>query len=157
MSIKAVRAHLAAHGLEERIRTFEVSSATVDLAAQALGVIPARIAKTLSFLTKEGCLIIVAAGDARIDNSKFKHLFGEKAKMLPHEMVEDLTGHPVGGVCPFAVKEGVRIYLDESMKRFDIVYPAAGTPQSAVEMTCEELARASLALGWVDVCKDWQT
>lgn len=156
MSIEAVRAHLADHGLDERIRTFEVSSATVDLAAQALGVIPARIAKTLSFLTKDGCLIIVAAGDARIDNGKFKHLFGEKARMLPHEMVEELTGHPVGGVCPFAVKEGARIYLDESMKRFDTVFPAAGTAQSAVEMSCDELEKASCALGWVDLCKDWQ-
>lgn len=155
MSIEAVTAHLKNYQLEDRVHTFEVSSATVELAAQALGVAPARIAKTLSFLTKEGCVIVVAAGDARVDNGKYKQVFGEKAKMLPHEMVEEMTGHPVGGVCPFAVKEGTRIYLDESLRRFDIIYPAAGTANSAVEMNCEELEKASRAIGWIDVCKDW--
>ena len=156
MAIEQVKEYLAVYGLENRVITFEVSSATVELAAQALNVLPQRIAKTLSFLTREGCLMVVAAGDARIDNGKFKQRFGEKAKMLPHELVEEMTGHPVGGVCPFALKEGVRVYLDESLKRFDIIYPAAGTPQSAVKMTCEELEKASRAIGWVDVCKDWQ-
>ena len=156
MAIEQVKEYLAVYGLENRVITFEVSSATVELAAQALNVLPQRIAKTLSFLTREGCLMVVAAGDARIDNSKFKQQFGEKAKMLAHELVEEMTGHPVGGVCPFALKEGVRVYLDESLKRFDVIYPAAGTPQSAVKMTCEELEMASRAIGWVDVCKDWQ-
>ena len=157
MSLEAVQDALRVYGLEERVRIFDVSSATVDLAAQALGVIPARIAKTLSFLTKDdGCIMIVAAGDARVDNGKFKAFFGEKAKMLPLDRVEEKTGHPVGGVCPFAVKDGARIYLDESMRRFETIYPAAGTPQSAVELTCGELERASKAAGWVDLCKDWQ-
>ena len=156
MSVERVKNYLAGFGLSERVITFDVSSATVDLAAQALKVSPCRIAKTLSFLTKSGCLIIVAAGDARVDNSKFKQLFGEKARMLPHESVEEMTGHPVGGVCPFDLRENVRVYLDESLRRFDTVFPAAGTAQSAVEMNCSELEKASHALGWVDVCKDWQ-
>ena len=156
MAIEQVKEYLAAYHLADRVITFDVSSATVELAAQALHVLPQRIAKTLSFLTKEGCLIVVAAGDARIDNGKFKQAFGEKAKMLPHELVEEMTGHPVGGVCPFALKEGVRVYLDESLRRFDVIYPAAGTPQSAVRMNCEELEKASRALGWANVCKDWQ-
>ena len=157
MSLEAVQDALKVYGLETRVRIFDVSSATVDLAAQALGVIPARIAKTLSFLTKDdGCIIIVAAGDARVDNGKFKAFFGEKAKMLPLDRVEDKTGHPVGGVCPFAVKDGAQIYLDESLRRFETIFPAAGTPQSAVEMTCDELERASKAIGWADLCKDWQ-
>ena len=155
MSLESVRAHLKAFGLEDRIRLTAESSATVELAAQALGIMPAWIAKTLSFLTKDGCLMVVAAGDARIDNGKFKRQFGEKARMLPPEMVEEMTGHPVGGVCPFAVKEGVPIYLDESLRRFEIVYPAAGNDQSGVELRLEELEKASNALGWVDVCKDW--
>ncbi|MBR1584877.1 MAG: YbaK/EbsC family protein [Clostridia bacterium] len=156
MSLELVREHLRAFGLEDRIHLTQVSSATVELAAQALGIEPERIAKTLSFLMKEGCLMVVAAGDARIDNGKFKRTFGEKAHMLPHDLVEEMTGHPVGGVCPFAVKAGVRVYLDESLKRFDTVYPAAGTGQSGVELHLDELQRASGALGWVDVCKDWQ-
>ena len=157
MSLEAVKDVLKAHGLENRVRTFDVSSATVELAAQALQVIPARIAKTLSFLTKgDGCIILVAAGDARVDNGKYKAFFGEKAKMLPLDMVEDQTGHPVGGVCPFAVKAGTQIYLDESLRRFDTIFPAAGTPQSAVELHCEELEKASNAIGWVDLCKDWK-
>lgn len=155
LSLEKVREHLKRYGLAERIRVTEASSATVELAAQALGIEPAWIAKTLSFLTKEGCLMVVAAGDARVDNGKFKHTFGEKARMLPHELVEEMTGHPVGGVCPFAVKEGVRIYLDESLRRFDTVYPAAGDSQSGVVLHLPELERAAGALGWVDVCKDW--
>ena len=157
MSLESVQDALKVYGLDSRVRTFDVSSATVELAAQALNVIPARIAKTLSFLTKAGnCIIIVAAGDARVDNGKFKAFFGEKAKMLPLELVEEKTGHPVGGVCPFAVKDGAKIYLDESMRRFETIFPAAGTPQSAVELSCEELERASNAIGWIDLCKDWQ-
>ena len=155
MSLKTVQEHLKKYGLEERVHLTQESSATVELAAQALGILPARIAKTLSFLVKDGCLMVVAAGDARIDNGKFKRLFGEKAHMMPKELVEEMTGHPVGGVCPFAVKAGVKVYLDESLKRFDTVYPAAGNSQSGVELRLDELEKDSEALGWVDVCKDW--
>ncbi|MGN0773296.1 MAG: YbaK/EbsC family protein [Candidatus Ventricola sp.] len=153
MSIERARAHLARYGLEDRIRELSVSSATVALAAQALGCEPARIAKTLSFENGEGAILILAAGDARIDNAKFKHRFGMKAHMLSAERVEPLIGHGVGGVCPFGVNEGVPVYLDESLRRFDIVYPAAGTAASAVTLTLPELERASEADGWVDVTK----
>ncbi len=153
MSLDTVCTYLQGRQLLDRVKTFTVSSATVELAAQALNTAPAHIAKTLSFLVKEGCVIVVAAGDARIDNAKFKAFFGEKARMLPLEMVEQMTGHPVGGVCPFAIKEGVGIYLDESLRRFEVVYPAAGTASSAVMLTPEELFDASNARQWVDVCK----
>ena len=153
MSIERARAHLKKHGLEERIQEFTVSSATVALAAEALGCEPARIAKSLSFEKGEGALLVIAAGDARIDNAKFKQRFGVKAKMLSAEKVEPLIGHGVGGVCPFGVNEDVEIYLDESMKRFETVYPAAGTPASAVHLSLDELERASEALGWVNVTK----
>ena len=153
MSIEKARAHLKKHGLEDRIQEFTVSSATVALAAQALHCEPARIAKSLSFEKGEGAMLVIAAGDARIDNPKFKQRFGMKAKMLSAEKVEPLIGHGVGGVCPFGVNEGVEIYLDESLRRFETVYPAAGTPSSAVHLTLEELERASEALGWVDVTK----
>lgn len=154
MSMETVKEFLTAKGLGDRIRAFSVSSATVALAAQALGVEEARIAKTLSFLAGEKeCILVVAAGDAKVNNGKFKAAFGMKAKMLPHELVEPLTGHPVGGVCPFAVRDSVKIYLDESLKRFDTVYPAAGTPNSAVRLSVEELLEASGAVGFVDVCK----
>ena len=153
MSIERARAHLKKHGLEERIQEFTVSSATVALAAEALGCEPARIAKSLSFEKGEGALLVIAAGDARIDNAKFKQRFGMKAKMLSAEKVEPLIGHGVGGVCPFGVNEGVEIYLDESMKRFETVYPAAGTSASAVHLSLDELERASEALGWVNVTK----
>ena len=153
MSIERARAHLARYGLEDRIRELTVSSATVALAAQALGCEPARIAKTLSFENGEGAILILAAGDARIDNAKFKHRFGMKAHMLSAERVEPLIGHGVGGVCPFGIHEGIPVYLDESLKRFDIVYPAAGTAASAVMLTLSELERASEADGWVDVTK----
>lgn len=156
MAIDGVIDYLSGFGFQDRVKTFQASSATVSLAAQALGVEEARIAKTLSFLTKGGCLIVVAAGDARVDNGKFKAKFGEKARMLPHELVEERTGHPVGGVCPFGVKDGTPVYLDISMRRFDIIYPAAGNDHSAVELTCDELEKASKALEWVDICKDWQ-
>ena len=153
MSIERARAHLARYGLEDRIRELTVSSATVALAAEALGCEPARIAKTLSFENGEGAILILAAGDARIDNAKFKHRFGMKARMLSAEQVEPLIGHGVGGVCPFGVNAGIPVYLDESLKRFDIVYPAAGTAASAVMLTLSELERASEADGWVDVTK----
>ena len=153
MSIERARAHLAKYGLEDRIRELTVSSATVALAAEALGCEPARIAKTLSFENGEGAIHVIAAGDARIDNAKFKHRFGIKAHMLSAERVEPLIGHGVGGVCPFGIHEGIPVYLDESLKRFDIVYPAAGTAASAVMLTLSELERASEADGWVDVTK----
>ena len=153
MSIERARAHLKKHGLEERIQEFTVSSATVALAAEVLHCEPARIAKSLSFEKGEGAILVIAAGDARIDNAKFKQRFGMKAKMLSAEKVEPLIGHGVGGVCPFGVNEGVEIYLDESLRRFETVYPAAGTPSSAVHLTLEELERASEAIDWVDVCK----
>ena len=155
MSIEKVRAYFAPLGREGDILEFPVSSATVELAAQAVGVIPSRIAKTLSFLIDERCILIVAAGDARIDNSKFKHLFHTKAKMPTQEQVAALTGHAVGGVCPFANPAGVDTYLDVSLKRFDTVFPAAGSSNSAIELTCEELERYSNAAGWIDVCKNW--
>ena len=153
MSIERARAHLAKYGLEDRIRELTVSSATVALAAEALGCEPARIAKTLSFENGEGAILVIAAGDARIDNAKFKHRFGMKAHMLSAERVEPLIGHGVGGVCPFGVNAGIPVYLDESLKRFDIVYPAAGTAASAVMLTLSELERASEADGWVYVTK----
>ena len=153
MSIERARAHLAKYGLKDRIRELTVSSATVALAAEALGCEPARIAKTLSFENGEGAILILAAGDARIDNAKFKHRFGIKAHMLSAERVEPLIGHGVGGVCPFGVNEGIPVYLDESLRRFDTVYPAAGTAASAVMLTLPELERASEADGWVDVTK----
>ena len=153
MSIERARAHLKKHELEDRIRELTVSSATVALAAEALGCEPARIAKTLSFENGEGAILILAAGDARIDNPKFKQRFGIKARMLSAERVEPLIGHAIGGVCPFGVNEGVPVYLDESLRKFDYVYPAAGTGASAVYLTIEELERASECEGWVDVTK----
>ena len=155
MSIEKVRAYFAPLGREGDILEFPVSSATVELAAQAVGVIPARIAKTLSFLVEDRCILIVAAGDARVDNSKFKHLFHTKAKMPTQEQVSALTGHAVGGVCPFANPAGVDTYLDISLKRFDTVFPAAGSSNSAIELTCDELERYSNSAGWIDVCKNW--
>ena len=153
MSIERARAHLAKYGLEDRIRELTVSSATVALAAEALGCEPARIAKTLSFENGEGAILILAAGDARIDNAKFKHRFGMKAHMLSAERVEPLIGHGVGGVSPLGFHHGIPLYLDEPLQRFDIVYPAAGTAASAVMLTLSELERASEADGWVDVTK----
>ena len=156
MSIEKVRAYFAPLGREADILEFPVSSATVELAAQAVGVIPARIAKTLSFMVDDSCILVVAAGDARIDNSKFKKLFRTKAKMPTQEQVSALTGHAVGGVCPFANPEGVDTYLDMSLKRFDTVFPAAGSSNSAIELTCEEPERYSGCKAWIDVCKNWQ-
>ena len=156
MSIETVRAYFAAAGLAERIQEFDVSSATVALAAEALHCEPARIAKTLSFVDGEGALLIVAAGDAKVDNARFKARFGMKAKMLTPEDAVRLIGHAVGGVCPFAVKEGVKVYLDESLKRFDVVYPAAGSSNSGIGLTIPELEEHARAECWVDVCKGWR-
>lgn len=156
MSIEKVRAYFAAQGIEDRIQEFPVSSATVELAAQALGVEGKRIAKTLSFLVGDQCVLIVAAGDAKVDNPKYKAQFHTKAKMLPHDLVPEYVGHAVGGVCPFAVKEGVAIYLDESLRRFETVFPAAGSANSAIELTIPELERYAQTTQWIDVCKGWQ-
>lgn len=153
MSIERGRAYFRALGIEDRVQEFTVSSATVELAAQALGVEGARIAKTLSFKTDTGCVLILAAGDARIDNRKFKDFFHFKAKMLTPDEVLELVGHPVGGVCPFGINEGVPVYLDESLKRFTTVFPAVGSGNSAIELNLEELYEYSKALQWIDVCK----
>ena len=153
MSMDKARAHLAKHGFEDRIIELEQSSATVALAAEALGCEPDHIAKTLSFVKDDGAILILAAGMARIDNAKFKACFGMKAKMLPAERVEEIIGHAVGGVCPFGVNEGIPVYLDESLKKYEIVYPAAGNDHSGVRLTVEELFAASEALDFVDACK----
>ena len=139
--------------MDDRIQEFEVSSATVALAAQALGCDENRIAKTLSFHVGEKVVLIVAAGDAKIDNPKYKAFFGSKAKMLAFEEAEELIGHAVGGVCPFAVNEGVEVYLDESLKRFETVFPACGSSNSAIELTINELEQHSGFISWIDVCK----
>jgi len=151
-----VRDYFRPLGRESDIKEFSVSSATVELAARAVGVIPAHIAKTLSFLVEDRCILIVAAGDAKVDNSKYKALFHTKAKMLSPEQVSELTGHAIGGVCPFANPEDVKTYLDLSLRRFDTVFPAAGSSNSAIELTCEELEQFSHSAGWIDVCKGWQ-
>jgi len=156
LSIEKVRSFFADAGIADRIREFDESSATVELAAQCLGVPGARIAKTLSFAAPDGCILIVAAGDAKVDNHKFKEEFGRKASMLSHEAVAELTGHAVGGVCPFAVKSGVPVYLDVSLKRFQTVFPAAGSSNSAIELTLPELEKYSHFVKWIDVCKAWQ-
>ena len=157
MSIERVRAYLEPLGWADKIIEFPTSSATVELAAQAAGVIPARIAKTLSFLVEDGCVLVVCAGDTKVDNGKFKARFHTKAKMLTPEQVVEFTGHAIGGVCPFAVGPQVQTYLDVSLQRFDTVFPAAGSSNSAIELTCDQLAQLSNSLGWVDVCKGWQT
>lgn len=156
MSIEKVRAYFRVQGMEERVMEFEVSSATVELAAQALNCEACRIAKTLSFRVGERAVLVVAAGDARIDNPKFKAFFGVKAKMLSHDEAESVIGHAVGGVCPFAVNEGVEVYLDESLRRFETVFPACGSSNSAIELTMDELEKHACSRAWIDVCKDWQ-
>lgn len=153
MSIEKARAYLAAHGKEDRILEFEVSSATVALAAQALGCQPAHIAKTMSFDCAGRTILVVAAGDVKVNSAKYKQRFGVKAKMLGAGEVEPRVGHGVGGVCPFGVNEGVELYLDESLRRFETVYPAAGNAASAVRLTPEELAALLPGAEWVDVCK----
>ena len=157
MSIEKVRAYLRPLGLEDRIQEFDVSSATVELAAAALGVEGARIAKSLSFKVAEEPVVIVVAGDAKIDNSKYKAQFHTKAKMLTHEEAHTLIGHDVGGVCPFALPDNVEVYLDVSVQRFETVYPAAGSANSAIPLSCGELEQyASGFRAWVDVCKGWR-
>lgn len=153
MAFDRAKEYLKQFGLDTHVKEFDVSSATVELAAQAVGCEPARIAKTLSFQVGEEAVLIVAAGDARIDNGKYKGFFHTKAKMLAFEEVERLIGHAVGGVCPFGINEGVKVYLDESLKRFDIVYPACGSDNSAVELTIAQLEEASRYDAWIDVCK----
>ena len=153
MSIEKVRKYFSSLGIEDRILEFDVSIATVELAAKALNTEGKRIAKTLSFLVGERAVLVVAAGDAKIDNKKFKAFFHTKAKMLSPEQVTELIGHAVGGVCPFAVKSGVDVYLDESLKRFETVFPACGSSNSAVELTIPELEKYSGFKEWVDVCK----
>ena len=156
MSIERVRAYFAEYGMAERVREFPVSSATVELAARALGCEPCRIAKTLSFMADGKPLLVVAAGDARIDNPRYKARFGAKAKMLTPAEAETLVGHAVGGVCPFAVNDGVAVYLDVSLQRFATVFPACGSGNSAIELDMEELEKYSCAEAWVDVCKGWR-
>lgn len=157
MSITAVREYMRAFGMEEKIMEFTVSSATVELAAQALGTEGARIAKSLSFLTKEGPILVVAAGDAKVDNSKYKAMFHEKAKMIPFDQVEELIGHAAGGVCAFAIRDNVRVYLDVSLRRFETVYPACGSANSAIELNMEQMEQLSQNFAaWVDLCKGWQ-
>ncbi len=153
MSMERARAHLAKYGLDGRIQEFTESSATVELAAQRVGVEPARIAKTLSFLVDGSPILILAAGDVKVDNAKYKAFFHTKAKMIPHDQVEELIGHGVGGVCPFGIREGVKVYLDESLRRFETVFPAVGTAASAIELSIPELEQVSEYLQWVDVCK----
>lgn len=155
MAIEKVREYFRQFGMEDRVLEFPVSSATVELAAQALGCGPCRIAKTLSFLVEERAILIVAAGDAKVDNHKYKERFGVKAKMLDPGQVEAMVGHQVGGVCPFGIRPGVAVYLDESLRRFETVFPACGSGSSAIELTIGELERYSGSLAWVDVCKGW--
>ncbi|MBQ0083834.1 MAG: YbaK/EbsC family protein [Clostridiales bacterium] len=153
MAIEKVREYFKQFGMEDKIIEFSVSSATVALAAQALGTDEARIAKSLSFKVDEKAILVIAAGDTKIDNPKYKAQFGTKAKMLAFEEVEDLIGHAVGGVCPFAINPDVTVYLDESLKRFETVFPAAGSSNSAIELTIPELEKYSGYKAWVDVCK----
>ena len=153
VAIGQVRKWLEQWNAADRVMELDLSSATVELAARALGCEEQRIAKTLSFEAEDGCILIVAAGDAKVNNGKFKARFGKKPRMLPPDQVEEKTGHGVGGVCPFGVKEGVQVYLDESLKRFETVFPACGSSNSAIEVTLPELEQFSEALGWVNVCR----
>ena len=156
MAIDKVKEYFKPLHMEDHILEFDVSSATVELAAEALHCEEKRIAKTMSFLVGEQPILIVTAGDTKIDNAKYRHFFGVKAKMIPGEEVEAIIGHVIGGVCPFAVNEKVKIYLDGSLRRFETVFPAAGSPNSAIELTIPELEKYSNFLQWVDVCKGWQ-
>lgn len=155
MAIERCREYFRKFNIEDRILEFEVSSATVELAAVAAGCEPERIAKTMSFKIDENPILIVTAGDARIDNSKYKAQFHTKAKMLSPEEVVEFIGHAIGGVCPFGINDGVEVYLDESLKRFETVFPACGSSNSAIELTIPELEEYSGFVGWVDVCKNW--
>lgn len=154
MSLEKAKAYLEERGFLENVIELEDSTATVEMAAEALGVAPGMIAKTMSFLQGDKAVLILTEGIAKVDNRKYKDTFHRKAKMIPFDEVETIVGHAPGGVCPFGVEAGVEVYLDESLKRFDIVYPAAGNDHSAVKLRIEELERASNAMGWVDVCKE---
>lgn len=156
MSISEVKEHLKKFNREKDIVEIKTSSATVELAAQALGVADARIAKTLSFKNDDGAMLIVASGDAKIDNSKFKTEFGFKARMLSTDEVLEYVGHAVGGVCPFGIKKNVPVYLDISLKRFETIFPACGSSNSLIELTCQELEEYSMNKKWIDVCKGWE-
>lgn len=156
MAIEKVRAYFRSMGMEDRVMEFEVSSATVELAAQALNCEPCRIAKTLSFMVNGEPVLVVTAGDTKIDNPRYKAFFGVKARMLTPDEAVELIGHAVGGVCPFAVNEGVKVYLDVSMKRFETIFPACGSSNSAIEMSMEELEKYSGSIAWIDVCKGWE-
>ena len=156
MAIDKVKEYFKPLHMEDHILEFDVSSATVELATEALHCEEKRIAKTMSFLVGEQPILIVTAGDTKIDNAKYRHFFGAKAKMIPGEEVEAIIGHAIGGVCPFAINENVKVYLDESLKRFQTVFPAAGSPNSAIELTIPELEKYSNFLQWIDVCKGWQ-
>ena len=156
MAVEKVKEYFSKYGITDRIQEFDVSSATVELAAQALGCEPCRIAKTLSFMVDGRAVLIVTAGDAKIDNSRYKAQFAAKAKMLTPDEAEAMIGHAVGGVCPFGIKEGVTVYLDESLKRFKTVFPACGSSNSAIELSIDELEKYSGFVSWIDVCKNWQ-
>lgn len=156
MAIERVKEYFKQYGMEQKIQEFDVSSATVELAAQALDCEPCRIAKTLSFFADGQPILIVTAGDTKIDNPKYKAKFGTKAKMMKPDETEQIIGHAIGGVCPFAVNDGVDIYLDESLKRFDTVFPACGSSNSAIELTIPELEQYTPFAEWVDVCKGWR-
>ena len=157
MALEKVREYFRQLGMEDKIIELPQSSATVELAAEALHCEPQRIAKTLSFHVSDKVILIVAAGDAKVDNQKYKQYFGEKAKMLDFSEAESLIGHAVGGVCPFAVNKGVKVYLDKSLKRFESVFPAAGSGNSAILMTLNELEKYSNCVDWIDVCKGWES
>ena len=156
MSLEKVLTYFDTVGMKDRVKVFDQSSATVELAATAVGCEPARIAKTMSFLLGEQAILIVTAGDTKIDNKKYKSFFHQKAKMIPWDDVESYIGHAPGGVCPFVIKPGIPVYLDISLKRFETVYPAAGSGNSAVELNIEELEKHSNACEWIDICKNWE-
>lgn len=155
MSLENVKKYFTQFNMENKVLEFDDSSATVELAAERLGVLPQRIAKTLSFILEDGCILIVTAGDAKIDSKKYKQFFGQKAKMVKLEEIEQLTGHEIGGVCPFANPQNVRVYTDISLKRFETVFPACGSERSAIELTPDELYFYGKAVEWVDICKAW--
>lgn len=156
MTIEKTREYFKKHNMEDKILQFNVSSATVELAAEAIGCEPKRIAKSLSFMVNDQPILIVIAGDAKVSNPKYKAQFGSKAKMLKADEVLDLIGYDVGGVCPFAINEGVKVYLDKSLKRFETVFPACGSDNSVIELTIQELETHSGYCSWVDVCKGWE-
>ncbi len=155
MAIERVLAYFEKFGISDRVMVKETSSATVELAAETLGVIPARIAKTLSFRVSDDCVLVVAAGDAKVDNAKYKNFFSQKAKMLTPDEAETEIGHAIGGVCPFGINENIKVYLDISLKRFETVFPACGSGNSMIELNLEELFKYSNAVEWIDVCKNW--